>query len=226
MRFCHFTLIAALGLYCGRIVQTSYYNAQESAESSRPKNDVDYLSERDSHANELFDSNGSTEILSIELEFTERGVNMLRLWKRSSGFSGTVKVETLRSTDPHLLKLAIHAFSYRDCYRPFPNSQGDETWMGGDLGMPYALLRFETRQGIRIIGLSRAGFTLGEHEASRSNGFFSPAGADFVNLLFIKKHSALMPVDLLDGLSGRLQLSLANDQFQLRREALTPEEVK
>jgi hypothetical protein len=225
MRFYHFGLIVAIALFCGRITRTEYCSVQQSEESSVPKSEMVHPDE-ESPADLLFDPHNPVEILSIELEFTERGVNRLRLWKRDAGFSGKVKAETISTTDPRLLELAIHAFDYHDCYRPFRNPRGDGSWIGGDLGMPYAVLRFETKKGPRIIGLSRGGFSLGDREASQWNGFISPGGAEFVNLLFMKKNLFPLPADLLDGLSGQLQLRLASDYFQVRREATTPEEVK
>lgn len=226
MRFCYFALYAITCVLCGRIVHSVCCSAQESGDSGVVKNNVDYRITENSPANVLFDPHDPVEILSIELEFTERGVDRLRLWKRDAGFSGHVKAEIIRTTDPRLLKLAIHAFDYHDCYRPFRNPHGDGSWIGGDLGMPYALLRFETNKGNRIIGLSRGGFSLGAQEASQWNGFFSPAGAEFANLLFVKKHPFPLPIDLVDGLSGQLHLRLASDYFRVRREETTPEEVK
>ena len=163
------------------------------------------------------------EVLSVELEFTAGGMRRIRADQQQNGFS--IKEEVIKTTDPHLLELGKYAFEIQRCFRPFPIPDGDASWKGGDLGMPYAVLRFLTKDETRTIGLSRYGFSLNANEASNQNGFFSATGADFVNLLYIKKHSRPLPGYLIDGLSGHSQLRETSDGFHARREDTTSEKV-
>lgn len=217
--------LAVFGAFLVRASQDDHLRFQNNDQGGVARNDVENTVAEAAATNVLFHrvTSDSVEVLSVELEFTALGMRRIRADQQQNGSS--IKEEVIKTTDPHLLELGKYAFEIQRCFRPFPIPDGDASWKGGDLGMPYAVLRFQTTHETRTIGLSRYGFSLSANEASNRYGFFSATGADFVNLLYIKKHLYPLPGYLIDGLSGHLQLRETSDGFHARREDTTSEKV-
>jgi hypothetical protein len=163
-------------------------------------------------------------VTAVELEITPEGVHLLEIDKERHGIA--LEAEVIRTEDVGLLELVKSAFDARYCYHQFRELSTDGDWGGGSLDQPYGNLRIFTDKGVRSFGVSRYGFSRSNGPAGIKHGFFSATAAEFVNILFARKHSYSMPPLLLEGLSGERQLSQDRRFFQAMREARAAELVE
>lgn len=137
----------------------------------------------------------NTEINSIDFETYSELVPI------AATFSPVDRVEATKtvSNDRGLLKIAKFSFSDRNCLRNVVQSG-----VRGGEGNAYLIgkLTFDTTNGRFTIGVGSTGFSIDGNVPGCNTEFYSPAGAELLNMLYCKKTGIPLRENVVAALNG------------------------
>lgn len=148
----------------------------------------------------------------VSFELTEEGVDYFNRGEKPHKLE-TCKVDFEPDSDG--AKDFLDVFSMQACFCNFTSPDVGGGWGGG--AFPIGRFRVNMAEGPLIISITRVGFCIGT-KPSTKNVFYSPAGAEFVNLVYFANTGSQLPGVLVHTLSGEnhLRSSLTYRPFAKR----------
>lgn len=150
----------------------------------------------------------SFHINSVELEtYAEPDWNLAKV----RDFADRTKVTCSLVTDKTLLEIAQYGFSNGNCLRNIiqPSIRGGE-------GNAYlvGMLTITTDKREFKIGIGSTGFSINEEVPGCDTEFYSPAGAEFVNMIYCNQVGVPLRDEIVSALSGIRFIEMRRSTFR------------
>lgn len=135
------------------------------------------------------------QITSLEFETFKEFAPMARLYSVAEQVEATKTV----TSDPNLLKIARFSFEDRCCLR-----QIVPPGVRGGVGNAYLIGKviLHTSSGDITIGVGNYGFSIDGNVPGTATEFYSPAGSEFLSMLYCKQTGSPLRTELVSALNG------------------------
>jgi len=135
------------------------------------------------------------QITSLEFETFKELAPMARRYSVAEQVEATKTV----TSEPNLLKIARFSFEDRCCLR-----QIVPPGVRGGVGNAYLIGKviLHTTSGDLTIGVGNSGFSIDGNAPGAETEFYSPAGAEFLSMLYCKQTGSPLRTELVSALNG------------------------
>lgn len=186
-----------VGVSCPVIIEPALSRVQLGAGADSDSSEAEASDAREACWERLILGAEGNELIAVEFETFSEPEHSKRFILESEKLMKDMKAVYI---DEKTLRLFRHSFSGGHCLRNIvpPNTGGGwgSQWLFGNLS-------FVTKKGRFTIGLGTTGFSIDGGVPGTDTEFYSPAGAELLNMLYYKETDCMLRDEHLEALCGQ-----------------------